>query len=137
MRSCPGVFRGNRGTHAPVASRLAICDDAPGFRLLVETIFTEAGFEIAGTATSWEEAERLVADTVPDVVLLDLWLPTFDRDAIARIAAATDGALIAVVSSLGRDEARDMVQGIDGIGLVLSKRDPPETLAVAVRETLG
>ena len=116
-----------------MATRLAICDDAPGFRLLLEKVFTEAGFEVVGTATSWAEAEALVEHASPEAVLLDLWLPTLDREALTRVAAAAEDAVVAVVTSLSVDEAADIVAGIQGVDLVLSKRDPPAELAGAVR----
>ena len=114
--------------------RVLICDDAPGFRLLTQTVLEEAGFGIAGVAADWDEAEALAASESPDAILLDLWLPTFDKDRIARVRAAAPGATLAIVSSLATTEALSAVEGIDGIDLILSKRDPPNQLVAALRE---
>lgn len=120
-----------------MAPRLLVCDDAPGFRLLIQTVFEDAGFAVVATADSWAQSERLAGELAPDAILLDLWLPTFDRDGVARVCAAAPGSVLAVVSSLGTDEATALVSGIAGIDLVLSKRQPPEHLADAVRARLG
>src|SRR5689334_15151898 len=80
--------------------RVLICDDAPGFRLLTQTVLEEAGFAIAGVAADWDEAEGLAASQSPDAILLDLWLPTFDKERIAAVRAAAPSALLAIVSSL-------------------------------------
>ena len=121
------------GTEQP---RVLICDDAPGFRLLTQTVLEEAGFGIAGVAADWDEAEHLAATESPDAILLDLWLPTFDKDRISAVRAAAPSALLAIVSSLATDETEQSVAGIDGIDLILSKRDPPNQLVAALRERL-
>ena len=117
--------------------RVLICDDAPGFRLLTQTVLEEAGFGIAGVAADWDEAEQLAAAGSPDAILLDLWLPTFDKDRISRVRDAAPAALLAIVSSLAIEETRRSVDGIAGIDLILSKRDPPSELVSALRDRLA
>src|SRR3954463_12990927 len=113
--------------------RVLICDDAPGFRLLTQTVLEEAGFGIAGVAADWDEAEARATSEAPDAILLDLWLPTFDKDRIAAVRAAAPSAILAIVSSLATDEALSAVEGIDGIDLILSKREPPTQLVASLR----
>ena len=121
----------------PSAPRVLICDDAPGFRLLTRTVLADAGFDVVGAAADWDEAVTMATDSQPDAIVLDLWLPTFERDQVERVRDAAPNALIAVVSSLAVDEARRMVDGIDGIGAVMSKRDPPDAIVSTLRERLG
>src|SRR3954471_17651118 len=118
------------------APRVLICDDAPGFRLLTRTVLADAGFDVVGAAADWDEAVSMAGDSQPDAIVLDLWLPTFDRSQVERVHAAAPAALLAVVSSLAADEATRMVAGIDGIGPVISKRDPPDAIVTALRESL-
>jgi DNA-binding response OmpR family regulator len=118
------------------APRLLVCDDAPGFRLLVQTVFEDGGFDVAGNAATWDEAESLAHELTPEAILLDLWLPIFDPAGIARVRAAAPSAVLAVVSSLSSGEVTDLVAGIEGIDLVLSKREPPERMVSALRERL-
>jgi len=119
------------------APRVLICDDAPGFRLLTRTVLADAGFDVVGAAADWDEAVTLATDEQPDAIVLDLWLPTFERAQVERVRNAAPAALLAVVSSLAADEATRMVEGIDGIGPVISKRDPPDAIVSALRESLA
>ena len=119
------------------APRVLICDDAAGFRLLTRTVLADAGFDVVGAAADWDEAIAMATESKPDAIVLDLWLPTFERDQVERVRDSAPNALIAVVSSLAIDEARRMVDGIDGIGAVISKRDPPDAIVSTIRERLG
>ena len=121
----------------PAAPRVLICDDAPGFRLLTRTVLADAGFDVVGAAADWDEAVTMATDSKPDAIVLDLWLPTFDREQVERVRAACPSALLAVVSSLASAEAARMVEGVDGIGAVISKRDPPDAIVNALREHLN
>jgi response regulator NasT len=121
----------------PPAPRVLICDDAAGFRLLTRTVLADAGFDVVGAAEDWDEAVAMSTEFKPDAIVLDLWLPTFDRAQVERVRAACPSALLAVVSSLATEEAARMVDGIDGIGAVVSKRDPPDAIVAALREQLN
>jgi DNA-binding NarL/FixJ family response regulator len=116
--------------------RLLVCDDAPGFRLLVQTVFEDGGFDVVGSAATWDEARHAAATLAPDAILLDLWLPVFEREGVIAVRAAAPSAVIAVVSSLARNQVAELVAGIAGIDLMLSKREPPEEMARALRALL-
>ncbi len=121
----------------PAAPRLLVCDDAPGFRLLVQAVFEDGGFAVAGNAASWDEAESLARQLRPEAILLDLWLPLFDAAGVTRVRRAAPEAVLAVVSSLSAEEVAGLVDGIDGVDLVLSKREPPERMVKVMRGRLG
>jgi response regulator NasT len=121
----------------PPAPRVLICDDAAGFRLLTRTVLADAGFDVVGAAADWEEAVAMSTEFQPDAIVLDLWLPTFDRSEVERVHASCPSALLAVVSSLAAEEAARMVDGIEGVGAVISKRDPPDAIVSALRERLN
>lgn len=124
-------------SHMSAQPRVLICDDAPGFRLLTRTVLSDAGFEVVGAAADWDEAISMATDEQPDAIVLDLWLPTFDREQVERVRSAAPAAVLAVVSSLAANEASRMVAGIDGIGPIISKRDPPDAIVSALREQLN
>ena len=121
----------------PAAPRLLVCDDAPGFRLLMHTVFEDGGFAVAGHAETWAQAEALARQLEPEAVLLDLWLPTFDPAGVVRVRAAAPRSILAVVSSLSTDEVAELVGGIEGVDLVLSKREPPTRMVEAMRGCLA
>ncbi len=111
--------------------RVLLCDDAPGFRLMLGMTLRDAGWEVV-EATDWAAAVAVAGSGRFDAVLADLWMPQPDLDALAAVRAATDGAVLAIMSSLQEREAREVVAGIDGVDLVLSKRQAPHELVAAL-----
>lgn len=73
--------------------RLLIADDHPVVRAgLAGLLSDEPGFEVVAEASDGDEAVRLAAATRPDVVLMDLRMPTVDGvTATARLAAGEAG----------------------------------------------
>ena len=119
---------------------MLVCEDAIGYRMLISRWLEDAGVEVVGEATSWEEAERMAADLTPDAVIADLWMPTLDIDALQRLRAAVPEAALVSLSGLSADEAEKLVGSTGAIDLFLSKRQPPaeivESLRAFVRERL-
>jgi CheY-like chemotaxis protein len=113
-----------------------VCEEALGYQMLARAVLEDAGFAVAGIAASWAEAIELAGAHRPDAVLVDLWLPNFDRVSLGALRAACSGALLAVTSALGIEEASAMLDGVPGIDLVLSKRDPPVGVPVALQAAL-
>ena len=65
--------------------RVLIVDDNPGARALLKGCLKELpGVEVAGEATSGEEALAKVREAEPDVVLLDIDMPDLDGLTVAR-----------------------------------------------------
>ncbi|MER6800317.1 response regulator, partial [Amycolatopsis mediterranei] len=92
--------------------RLLIADDhavvRAGLRALLEG---EEGFEVAGEASSGEDAVRLAGQLVPDVVLMDLRFAGVNQgidgvEAIRRLAIAAPGVPVVMLTSYaGRADA--------------------------------
>ena len=67
---------------------IAIIDDHPLFREgVVNTLLAEADFEVIGEGTSAQEALRICAEYLPDLVLLDINIPGGGLEVLPRIAA--------------------------------------------------
>ena len=76
-------------------------DDQAVFRSVSrEVIEATAGFEPAGEAASGEEALRLVEDTKPQLVLVDVRMPGMDGVETARRLHASHPDLVVVLISL-------------------------------------
>ena len=106
-----------------------VCDDAPGFRVLMTALLREAGLDVRDEGASWAEAERLAPGI--DVIVLDLWMPEYDHAALGRIRAAAPRATLTVVTALALEAARERIAGV-AVDLLLSKSAPPQRVAAAI-----
>lgn len=106
-----------------------VCDDAPGFRLLMSALLREAGIVVRGSGECWDDAERLAPGS--DVVVLDLWMPRFDAAALGRVRRSVPRATLAVVTALEPGEAAQRCSGV-AVDLILSKSDPPGEVAARI-----
>lgn len=120
-----------------MSPRVLVCDDAPGFRLVMATALHEAGLEALEPVGSWNEAIDVAAAEQPDAIVVDLWMPTFDPDALVRLCAGAPGSLLFVVSVLPIDEAERLVDGLVRVAGVFSKPVPPHEIAEHVRDGLA
>jgi len=108
-----------------------LCDDAAGFRLMLGMTLRDGGWDVV-EAKSWEAAVVAAHDGPFDAVLTDLWMPQPDTEALEAVRAATRGAVLAVMSSLLEQDTRDVIAGVVGVDLVLSKRQAPHELVAAL-----
>jgi len=93
---------------APVtAGTVLLVEDSDAIRDAFTILLEDAGYTVLGAGTG-EDALRLAADRVPDLVLLDMGLPDMTGlDVVRRIKGAAQTAGISVVAVTGRDEESD------------------------------
>ncbi len=91
----------------------------------------DAGWEVV-EAHDWQGAVAAARGGPFDAVLADLWMPQPDREALQAVRASTDGALLAIMSSLQESETREVIAGVEGVDLVLSKRQAPHEIVAAL-----
>jgi CheY-like chemotaxis protein len=120
----------------PLVPRVLVCDDAPGFRLMLGLTLRDAGWDVV-EADSYVTALTAVRQTPFDVVLADIWMPEPDMESLAAIREEAPDAILAVTSSLDIDQARELVSEVRGIDMVLSKRTAPEEIAAALDRRPG
>lgn len=118
----------------PVSIRVAVVDDHPiirsGVRVLLES---EPGFEWVGEADSVEEAMRVLVETRPDAVVLDLWLGGNDGIEMIkclRPLVPSTALLCYTMNDAVLFGERAMRAGASGF---LSKKEPLEELLVALK----
>jgi DNA-binding NarL/FixJ family response regulator len=117
--------------------RVVLVDDQPlvraGFRMLLDV---EDDIVVVGEAGDGNAALELVAELVPDVVLMDIRMPGLDGlEALAQINAnpELDGVKVLVLTTFELDEYvfEALRQGASGF---LVKHTQPADLVRAVRE---
>jgi len=119
------------------ATRVLICEDAPGYRLLLEVTLVDAGMEVVAAAASWEEATAAVREHGPDLVLIDLWLPYRDDAALVGLREAAGGALLVAISGLSQQEAHTEIGALGVVDLILSKRQSMGALIESLQGLLA
>jgi len=91
--------------------RLAVIDDEPGIRTLLEIELGDAGFEVRSApdgATGFE----LVREWAPDLVLLDVIMPRIDGISLLPLLRRQTQVKIVMLSA--RSRAHDTIAGFDG-----------------------
>jgi two-component system, NtrC family, nitrogen regulation response regulator NtrX len=91
------------------ASRILVVDDEADIRGLLKEILSEEGYdvEVAADAT---QARSSRASQVPDLVLLDIWMPDTDGITLLREWSVTDGYDCPVVMMSGHGTVETAVE---------------------------
>ena len=81
-------------------TRVLIVDDEPAFRRQLHRLLAYAGMCVVGEAADIPEAERLVADIQPDLVVVDLILPGINGvEGIALMKAVCPSLRVILISA--------------------------------------
>jgi len=114
--------------------RVLLVDDDPLVRSGLALILGGAAdLEVAGQACNGDEAIRLIPDLCPDVVLMDIRMPTLDGVEATRVLkAGSEKPRILVLTTFGADDhvVAALSAGADGF---LLKDTPPADIVTAVR----
>ena len=114
--------------------RIVIADDDPLVRMGLRAILSsEPGWEVVAEAGDGERALAAVREHVPDVVLMDVRMPTMDGlEATRAITAEGLATAVLVLTTFEVDEYVFEAMRAGAAGFVL-KRVPPTELIEAVR----
>ncbi|GEO18438.1 adenylate/guanylate cyclase domain-containing protein [Microvirga aerophila] len=94
---------------------LAVDDTPQNLDLLTRRLRSQ-GYEVA-TAADGEEALTRVAELAPDLVLLDIMMPTLDGiETVRRLKADVAYRHIPVILVTAKSDPRDVVEGLDAGG---------------------
>jgi two-component system, OmpR family, response regulator len=91
-------------------ARLVVVDDEPNIRELLATSLRFAGFEVFA-AEDGMSALKLVRDTKPDLVVLDVMLPDMDGFTVTR-RMREKGQHMPVLFLTARDDTQDKITGL-------------------------
>ena len=91
------------------ASRILVVDDEADIRGLLKEILSEEGYEV-DIAADASQARTSRANQVPDLVLLDIWMPDTDGITLLREWSHTDGYDCPVVMMSGHGTVETAVE---------------------------
>lgn len=114
--------------------RVLIVDDHGLFRRGLElTLLQEDDIAVIGEASDGAEAVRMAVELVPDVVLMDVWMPRrHGIEACSAIRTEVPSAKIVILTI--SDEEEDLFEAVKaGASGYLLKSIPPDEIASAVR----
>ncbi|MGH3507424.1 MAG: response regulator [Nocardioidaceae bacterium] len=86
--------------------RVLVVDDQETYRRAAASVIDATdGFVLVGTASSGEESLAAVAETSPDLVLMDVNLPGIDGiEATRRLTAAGNGPVVVLLSTYDQED---------------------------------
>jgi diguanylate cyclase (GGDEF)-like protein len=118
--------------------RVFLCDDMTEMRDLVRVALEqEPDLEVVGEASDGEGGARGVAETHPDVILLDVSMPRVDGlEAIRRIRASSPDTAIVMLSSFEREAMAGTALEL-GADAYLEKRSPLSEIREALRTVVN
>jgi CheY-like chemotaxis protein len=120
----------------PRTKRILILDDEPGILEVLGHYLRSLGFDPV-TTTRWTEALDVIAHTTPDLILLDLNMPTIQGDAILAYIQQLEHPIPSIILSAHLDPSRmEKVRDL-GARRCLSKPFQLSEVAMAIREELG
>ena len=91
------------------ASRILVVDDEADIRGLLKEILSEEGYDVEIAADA-SQARSSRAEQVPDLVLLDIWMPDTDGITLLREWSMTDGYDCPVVMMSGHGTVETAVE---------------------------
>jgi CheY-like chemotaxis protein len=117
--------------------KILVVDDEAGIRTVLRLALTRAGYEVA-EAEDGEQALERIADSLPDLVLLDVMMPGMGGCAVCQILRENpQTAVLPVIMLSARTDSRSRQAGLSaGANLYLTKPLAPDLLLRAVADVL-
>lgn len=118
-------------------AKILIVDDSRTSRKILKELLTDAGYEVIGEAGNGEEGLIMYKELKPDIVTMDITMPTMNGlEALACIKKVDENAKVVMVTAAGQREK--MVQAIkDGANDFIAKPFEPEQVLAALKNVLG
>ncbi len=135
----PGVGCDLRHTHELGAATIMMVDDDPTITRVIQMFLEDAGYRKFISTSRSTEAMELLAETNPDVVLLDLMMPDLSGfDILASMRADTTFAHVPVVILTSSTDASAKLKALElGANDFLAKPVDPSELVLRLRNNLA
>lgn len=116
---------------------IVIVDDSPFSIAIIRNILEDNGFRVVGEAGSLEEVKKVVAETNPSLVTMDMTLPGTDGLECTRaIHKINENIKVIVISSMKDDEiVKEAKQ--NNVSAYIQKPVDPDELIVAIKRIMN
>src|SRR5437016_3125502 len=109
---------------------IAIADDEPGIRSVLQTIASDLGYQVVGVASNGTEAVDVVRQKKPQAILLDIHMPVLDGlEATKQIVELGTTAVVLLTADLNPELARQAMD-IGACGYMLKPFDSTQIAAI-------
>lgn len=115
-------------------TRIAIADDHPFLRAGLEAVLRTAGHEIAGSVSDGDEALKVIAQTNPDVVILDVLMPGRDGIAVLETLRRQGDRRPVILLTAHLDDARLVAAIKARVNAILFKQGAEQRLIETIRK---
>lgn len=121
-----------------MAHRVLLVDDVADLRFLLRVVLEQAGgFEVVGEAGDGARALALAERARPDMIVLDLSMPTMDGlEALPALRALVPDAIIVVLSAFEGTRIAPSTTRL-GADAYFEKGTPPSLIVAKLRELAG
>jgi DNA-binding response OmpR family regulator len=121
-------------------TRILVIDDDAAAQAAFTRLFTQSGYDVR-TAADGSEGLRCMAQSLPDVLLLDIFMPARDGLETIRLVrrAFPQVPIIAMSGGTSRHEASNVLTVAHDFGVQYTFTKPfaPEALLAALRTVIG
>lgn len=115
---------------------ILVCDDDAGIMDVASIILEEKGYEVS-TATRGEEVITSVAKRIPDLILLDLWMPGITGDKITQKLKGEDATKTIPIIIFSANKDTEIIAKKAGANAFISKPFDISDLENMVENILG
>lgn len=117
--------------------RVLLIDDHTLFRVGLEGLLASRGIEIVASVDSGHEAQRLVDELTPDIILLDMRMPGLNGLEVLSMLREKNDSLPIVMLTTSTEES-DLLKSLrSGAQGYLLKDMEPDELVLALREIVA
>ncbi|KOA18583.1 chemotaxis protein CheY [Clostridium homopropionicum DSM 5847] len=117
--------------------KIAIVDDSPFSISIIKDILLEKGYDVVGEAGSLEETIKVVKDTKPDMVTMDMTIPGTDGLECTRAIHSIDPNIKVLVISSMMDEEIVKKARENKVSGYIQKPVDPEELTTAIERIIS
>lgn len=106
-------------------TRILLADDHPMIRTGIEALLRDTPFEIVGVAATGEQTLRQIKQLEPDILLLDLQMPSgTGMDVLRQIWAGGKKLRVVILTAAIDDSSLLEAKSLGVTGMVLKNSDP-------------